>query len=150
MRRAAHPLAGEAVTRLVAEQLAARLERIAKETGGAPNLRDPDVVHDIRVSVRRTIEALRVFAAMLPEAAVNEILGELRRLMRATAELRNRDIALELAAKAEVPPATAWCVQLSVERNARERDLAAVIEEWNAAAITVRWREQLGLDAWRK
>jgi len=58
---------------------------------------DEEAIHDLRVSIRRLSECLREFSQFLPPKKTKKTLKRLGKLMDLAAELRNRDVAIELA-----------------------------------------------------
>lgn len=78
-----------------AAQLRARLDKLAQEAARASASPDEEAIHDLRVSIRRFTQGLILFAGLLPSGPVKQMRKELKRVMKLTNELRNRDIALE-------------------------------------------------------
>lgn len=58
-----------------------------------------DAVHDLRVSIRRLLEALRAFKPQIDKHERRHLRKQLRRIMRAAGQARNLDIAVELCAR---------------------------------------------------
>ncbi len=53
---------------------------------------DVEYVHQLRVSTRRAVEALRVFSGLIPEAACEDLRGKLGQVRLAADEARNLDV----------------------------------------------------------
>ena len=53
------------------EQLSVRLDRLASEWEHGATATDPDSIHDLRVSLRRFGEALRMFKTLFPRRGEN-------------------------------------------------------------------------------
>ncbi len=96
-------------------------------------------IHDLRTSIRRLNETLRVFEDLFPRGAARTVRDDLRAAMRPAGEARNVDIARELMAKArlEIDPS------LAAGRAAAETKLMSVLAGWNRGAAYKAWREQL-------
>src|ERR1700744_825014 len=87
-----HDYAVEQMNRLLTT-LAFEVHRAAKKPG-------PDEIHDLRVSVRRFSQGLQLFAALFPKWEIKKIRRMLKRMMRVTSSIRDRDIALEFLTEA--------------------------------------------------
>jgi CHAD domain-containing protein len=117
-------------------------------SGAASNIRaasqdpHPDVVHDMRVSIRRMQQAMRTFRQYLPGKAVKSIRKELKRIMDPAGELRNHDIAIGL-----VKELGSGIPQLDEKRARAEDVLREAIREIAVSDLPDRWRNRLGLDA---
>ena len=72
------------------------LNRLHVQIGRAAEQGDPDAIHDLRVAIRRFNQCLRVFAQFFPTRKARKIRGRLKGIMDLAAEVRDRDIALEL------------------------------------------------------
>lgn len=114
--------------RAYAESKIAELEaRVKKETARTLANGDPDAIHDLRVSIRRLTQALRAFADVIGRRRARRTRRKLRVWMDAAAEIRNRDIALELLAAAGVPPDSALSRQTADSRAAAQKRLAELL-----------------------
>ncbi|MEZ5401755.1 MAG: CHAD domain-containing protein [Bryobacteraceae bacterium] len=82
-----------------AAQVETRIERVRVEMARA--MADPSAgpVHDLRVSIRRLQQALRLFGGIWNPARSAELRARLRPVIAAAGEVRNRDIALDLLMK---------------------------------------------------
>jgi CHAD domain-containing protein len=56
---------------------------------------DPEHVHQLRVSTRRAVEAVRTFSNLFPHSAHRHLLDSLRTIRRAADEARNLDVLCE-------------------------------------------------------
>ncbi len=61
----------------------------------------PDAVHDMRVSCRRVLEPLRVFEQVLHPQPIEPLRTALRHWMRLSGQVRDLDIAAELAGRSQ-------------------------------------------------
>ena len=139
-------LAGDVSVRGYAtEQTATLLRRLAFQASRTAKMPDPDAVHDLRVSLRRLAQCLRVFHQFFPRQRNRKIQQKLEAVMDLASEVRNRDIALMLLASAP-PLSDSWLLRvLSQERTEAESSLAAALERWNRRNFHKRWRSRLGL-----
>jgi CHAD domain-containing protein len=141
MKNAAPSIAGFAN-----EQTATRLGRVVFELRRARRKADEDAVHDLRVSIRRFTQALRVFPNLLPEGQAKKIRKRLRPVMKIAGEVRNLDIAAELVKESKIPRGRALIEALAVERRAAQRRLKEALRQLDGAGLADRWRRRLALD----
>ena len=66
-------------------------------------------------------------------------------LMAAAGAVRDCDIALELVARARVPPRSATVAQLAAQRRKTGRDLLLEIRRWQSRDYPQEWRARLEL-----
>src|ERR1017187_6125566 len=92
------------------------LRRLAYQSNRAARDGDADSIHDLRVAIRRLSRCLRVFAPFFPVGSWKKIRRQLAGLMKATGEVRDRDIALQLLAEARVSPRAATATPPAAER----------------------------------
>jgi CHAD domain-containing protein len=128
--------------RFALEKIADLLTRLAAEVEHAKTIRDMEAVHDLRVTIRRFGQSLRAFSAFVPHREVKRIGKQLRHIMHLTGEVRNRDITLDLLAKA----ALAGCDDdLGSGRELAMRILVSELNRWQVEQEAVRWRAALEL-----
>src|SRR6478736_3714337 len=88
--------------KLVQSQTAKRLKKLDAEVRHvAHEPGNTDAIHDLRVSIRRLRQELRVFQAWFERDRVKRIRRRLRRLMERCAAVRNCDVAVEVLREAE-------------------------------------------------
>ena len=75
------------------ERVGSLLDQTAFQLANLVRTGDEESVHKLRVSIRRLQQALRLFVQYLDEATVLKLRKQLRQLMKAAAEVRNRDIS---------------------------------------------------------
>jgi CHAD domain-containing protein len=134
-----HDYAIEQMNRLLTT-LAFQVHRAAKKPG-------PDEIHDLRVSIRRFSQALQLFADFFPKWEIKKIRRMLKRMMRLTSSIRDRDIALEFLAESE-PASSSHSVhrpRLAKERSAYQRQFAEMVRRWSAHDFSAKWRNGLSL-----
>jgi CHAD domain-containing protein len=128
-----------------AEQVARRLGRVAFEIHRAGRKTDDEAVHDLRVSIRRLTQALRVFSRLLPAREARKIRKRLGPLLKLAGRVRDIDVARELIAASRVPGTRTWTARLAAEREEARRALATEIYSFLSRDFTERWRERLQL-----
>jgi CHAD domain-containing protein len=99
--------ADQPVCEVASRVLAARLKALCRSFPLAAEKSDADVehVHQLRIAVRRAVEAVRVFAGLMEEAEVGALRDRLRRIRLAADDARNWDVLAERFAHAsDVPP----------------------------------------------
>lgn len=131
-------------------QLNALMERLQGEIERLASEREPEAIHDLRVSIRRLTQALRGFAGVVPKKQAKRIRRELKELMDLAAEVRSRDIALELFEAAKIPPQSAPCVLLNLEREDAITELTATAARWRNSDFAERWKDALAGEGAKK
>lgn len=127
-------------TAMLLRRLAYEVNRVAR-SGAA----DSGAVHDLRVAIRRLGRCLRAFAPVYPGRSWRRVRRALRDIMDSAAEVRDRDIALQLLRDAGTPPAAPPLRQLAREREDAARHLSTELHRWRTHSLSRRWREELGL-----
>jgi CHAD domain-containing protein len=120
------------------------LRRVAFQANRTARVRDEEAVHDLRVSIRRLTQCLRVFKPFFPQAQAKSLRRKLGDVMDLASEVRNRDIALELLRAARVPAESEVARKLSQERKEAERTLVAALRRWSRRDSEKKWRARLG------
>jgi CHAD domain-containing protein len=133
------------IRRHAMQQTATLLRRMAYEAGRAEKSGGPDPVHDLRVSIRRLAQSLRVFGEFFPRGAPKKIRRKLKILMKAASDVRNRDIALELLAETGMPHDGSVIQSISQERREAEKAFRAALKNWSRRNSFRKWRSNLGL-----
>ena len=121
------------------------LRRMAFQAGRAARVKDEEAVHDLRVSIRRLSQCLRVFEQFLPRDRAKRLRRKLSGIMDLASEVRNRDIALKLLRAGGVPAESALASALSQDRGERARLLTAGLKRWSRRESEKKWRARLGL-----
>ncbi len=129
-----HDYAVEQMNRLLTT-LAYQVHRAAKKPG-------PDEIHDLRVSVRRFSQGLELFADFFPKWEIKKIRRMLKRVMRVTSDIRDRDITLEFLAEAGH---VTHRPRLEKERGAYQRQFSEMLRRWSAQDFSAKWRSGLSL-----
>ena len=102
----------------------------------------PKEIHDLRVSIRRFSQGLRLFSDFFPDWEVKKIRKRLKRMMQLTSGIRNRDIAVEFLVKSRIP---AHRSRLQKERKAQQRQFSEMVGRWTARDFSAKWRSSLSL-----
>lgn len=106
------------------------LARVQRDQGEEP-------VHKLRVSIRRLQQGLRVFHQFVDAEAAKEIRGEMRKIMKLAGAVRERDIGIQLLAKANLPHDS-----VQEERSVTGRRLEKAVRKLSKDD----WRSRLGVD----
>jgi CHAD domain-containing protein len=112
-----------------------QIHRAAKVPG-------PEEIHDVRVSIRRFSQGLALFQDLFPPPEVKKIRRRLKRMMRLTSEIRNRDITLDFLAGLKQ---TRHRPRLVRKRLALQREFSQMVHRWNARDFSAKWRSGLAL-----
>lgn len=118
------------------------LDQVIYCVAAAIKSHDHETVHKLRVAVRRMQQALRLFGSYLDKHQSKRVRKQLRRLLDAAAEVRNRDIAEKLLTKMGAPEEVIDQVHHKRKHFAQELHLVARNESRHAE----HWRNRLALD----
>lgn len=124
-------------------QVAVLIRRLAFQVHHAARSEDPDSVHDLRVSIRRFVQGLRTFRDSFPAGQARKIRRRLKSVMKASAEVRNRDITIEFLNEYRARPPV--CAVLEQERTAAFARLSEELMVMERRGFSSRWRDRLGL-----
>ncbi len=127
------------------EQARVLLRRFAYQVNRVSRSGGMDEIHDLRVAVRRLNQCLRVFAQFFPEAKQKRIRKRLRKVMSLAAEVRNCDVALELAREAGAGEGGGAARMLERKREEAAALLSGTLERWSRRDFSRKWRAQLEL-----
>lgn len=134
----------------VRKQTSARFKKLQAEVRHAARKPgDPDSIHDLRVSIRRLRQDLKVFEPWFEAGQVKSIRGRLRKLLDRCGAVRNCDIALEVlkAAGCQDPLLQK---ALERERGHTQKELDRTLQAWRHKDRARHWRKNLdvaGVDA---
>ena len=85
------------ISKYAVKETKLRLKRFTKNLQrAAKHPEDPDAIHDLRVSIRRVVQAFKTFGELLDPAPVKKLRRRLHKLMDLCAAVRNCDVALTL------------------------------------------------------
>lgn len=129
----------------VQTRIAALIQRLAAMAKRAADNPDNVAVHDLRVTIRRLSRGLRSFAEFFPGKSWKKIRHELSAIMDCAAAVRDRDIAIELLAKAGVAPKARVMTRLAADRAVAAKALQETLEDWQRRNAPRQWKEALEL-----
>lgn len=116
-------------------KLAFRVHRVSIKPG-------PDEIHDLRVSIRRFSQGLAVFREFFPSWEIKKVNKRLKRMMKLTSQIRDRDITLEFLNEMDDDTHR---LRFERERAAYIRDLSEMVRRWSARDYSAKWRSSLSL-----
>ena len=126
-------------------QASTLLRRLAFQATRTARTGDAGSIHDLRVSIRRLTQCLRVFGQFFPRESGKKLQRRLSAVMDLASAVRDSDIAMELLAAARIPCDSALVQGLSQERAGAERSLVAKLERWSQRGFLKKWRSRLEL-----
>ena len=127
----------ERVTSLV-EQVIAEMHRAQQEI-------TVEIVHDLRVSMRRLQAALRAFPTFFPPAESRRILKQARKILKLAGRVRDFDIALELASESGIPADAELSRKLTALRQQTATRLLGQVRKMELAKSGEAWLKELDL-----
>jgi len=131
----------------VRSQTANLLRRLAFQVSRAAKSGDPEAIHEVRVSIRRFSQCLRVFAQFYPGNSWKKVRRQLDGLMDKAGSVRDLDIAMELLDDAGVGAGSPVVTRLREERRQAQRNLLQEIRLWKSRGFSKQWRSRLDLTA---
>lgn len=129
----------------VRQQVSQLIDRLEFEIRRAATEHGADAIHDLRVAIRRLTQALRAFRSLFGKQPVRQVRSRLREVMDIAAEIRSRDIALELFQAADIPSNCPAGEMLRKERDKQARKLRAKLRLWRREEVWRQWRQLLSL-----
>ena len=127
------------------QQTANRLRRLAYEVGRASKSGDTESIHDLRVSIRRLAQCLRVFEQFFPHGKTRKIRRTLKDMADLASAVRDRDVAAALLAKAKIAPESELPRRLAEGRRAAQRALVTELKQFTRSNLSRKWRSLLEL-----
>ena len=124
------------------EQMNHLLTRLAFQIHRAAKVPGPGEIHDVRVSIRRFSLGLLLFRDFFPPWEVKKIRRRLKRMLRLTSEIRDRDITLDFLAGLKQ---TRHRPGLVKKRLALQKEFSQMVQRWNARDFSAKWRSGLSL-----
>jgi len=125
-----------------AEQMNHLLTSLVFQMHRAAKLPGPDEIHDVRVAIRRFSQGLELFADFYPHRTVKKIERRLKRMIKLTNHIRDRDIGLEYLARLRKNLLRRRLVR---ERLEYQREFARAVARWTSRDFSAKWREGLSL-----
>jgi CHAD domain-containing protein len=136
---------GISIRKYALQLSSALLRRFAFEVNRSTKPGNSEAIHDLRVSIRRLSQCLRLFGGFFPRGRARRIRRELKALMEQAAQVRNRDVALDLLQKAGIQPPAPILARLAQEREREHRLLLESLALWGRRRCFKKWRSQLDL-----
>lgn len=99
-----------------------RLHTLVEQLDRISGSADVDTVHDLRVSIRRFSQSVRIFGTLLPKKA-RKVPKQLKVVMDAAATARDLDVGMEMLVSDSVLSDDPFMVQLQAERRRAELQL---------------------------
>ncbi len=130
----------ETMDRFAAAQAARLLGKLAFQVRHAAKRPNEKAIKDLRVSIRRLSQCLDEFRQFFPRHHVKKILKQLGKVMDMAAEMRNRDVAIELIGR---PGGAAFRANLRREREQAKQELIRALVRWRRHDFTRKWRPWL-------
>jgi CHAD domain-containing protein len=122
------------------------LRRLALQVNRAAKSCDEEVVHDLRVSIRRLNRCLRLFSQFYPDGSWKKIRRRLKTLMEAAGSVRDMDIAMEFLDEMGIGKSSPLVHRLTESRRAARRELEREARTWKEHGFTKQWRTTLSLN----
>jgi CHAD domain-containing protein len=126
------------------KQLARLLDNLATEMRRTANSVDVEAVHDLRVSVRRASEGLRIFEDQIPKA--RRMRKEIRAIRERAAAVRDRDVTRQLLRRHRLPSTDPACIYLQGQRDLAAGQLQQFLASELHKGRPGRWRKWTGED----
>lgn len=123
-----------------ADKLLSRLVSQVKRTLESP---DTDQVHDLRVAIRRFTQVLIVFKRCFPGKEVKRVRKTLKKTMALAGDVRDLDIASDLAGESKLHEASIFRVEFKAERKAAARFLTEKLQRSTKRRVFSKWRHKL-------
>jgi CHAD domain-containing protein len=127
----------------VAKRTARLVKKVGRQIANTSSQTDADSIHDLRVATRRLTECLRTFRPFFPKQAVKKVHKQLKRQMDLAAEIRSRDIAIELVKSTGASGSAKLIASMEAERAAASDRLIKLAARRKRKGSRKRWVEQL-------
>lgn len=121
----------------------ARLERVLREIERISGAAGEDEVHDLRVSIRRFSQAVRVFEPLLPKRA-RKIVKQVRTLLKAAGAVRDLDVGMERLLKLGAGKDEPLLQSMAEARRRASLELLGEVFRLRAGAPESAWPPVLG------
>jgi CHAD domain-containing protein len=121
----------------------ARLERVLEEMERISRSAGEDEVHDLRVSIRRFSQAVRIFDPLLPKRS-KKIVNRVRRLLTAAGSVRDLDVGIERLRKLGVPDEEPLLLSMHETRRRESLELLGEVYGLRASAPELNWPPVFG------
>jgi CHAD domain-containing protein len=126
-------------------QTAKLLRKLAAEVRKTARSTEEDAIHDLRVTIRRLRACLRLFSQFYPGRARKELNREVKTLMHAAGDVRDRDIAMAFLKDTGVAADSTPMRRLREQRQRAAGALQEALEDWKGPGVSRKWRKRLEL-----
>jgi CHAD domain-containing protein len=138
-------VASESIVRFSAEQSAGFLRSLMLEAGHAMKSGGIEAVHDLRVSIRRFRQVLKIFKPWIPREESRLLRSEMKEIMTHAGDVRDRDIAITLLRKIHAPGNRRIAAEIHEKRGAAALALQACLRDFRRRGSPAAWRRALKL-----
>ncbi len=121
----------------------ARIEKVLKEMERISHSAGEDEVHDMRVSIRRFSQAVRIFEPLLPKRS-KKIVKRVRALLAAAGSVRDLDVGIERLRKLGVPDEEPLLLSMHETRRRESLELLGEVYGLRASAPELSWPPVFG------
>jgi CHAD domain-containing protein len=135
----------QAMDQFASVQLNRLLGKLAFQVRRAAKHPDEKAIHDLRVSIRRLSECLQEFRQFFPRHETRKILKQLDKVMNLAAQMRNRDIAIELVGGPDGTARPEFLANLQRERLQAKAKLVRTLAQWRRRDFSRKWRPWLAV-----
>lgn len=118
------------------------LDQLAEEMRRTADEPTEEAVHDLRVSVRRAAEALRIFESAIPRA--RRLRKEIKQIRERAGVVRDRDVTRRLLRRHRLPKADPALIYLQGQRDLAAEQLRQYLTEQMAEERPERWQKWIG------
>lgn len=118
------------------KRVSRQLERVRQDNG-------PDAIHDLRVAVRRLFYLIDCLRPAFDRREAARLRKRLKSVLQAAGAVRDRDIALSLAAEAGLAPQSPLVQALERQRERLAGDLREELGRSRFSDFASRWNERL-------
>ena len=122
------------------------LRHLSVQVRRATRSGDAAAIHDLRVAIRRLSRCLRAFAQFYPGRSWKRARAGLSDLLHAAGAVRDRDIALEMLARAGIARRSAIVTRLRAERAEAHAEFVSEIRGWRDRHAAQKWRSRLEVE----
>jgi CHAD domain-containing protein len=133
------------MARFSAEQSTGFLRALMLESGRAVKSCGMEAVHDLRVSLRKFRQILKVLKQWIPHGESRLLRSEMKELMARAGKVRDFDIALALLREIHPPENRRILTEIHEAREAAAHALQACIRDFRRRDTAAAWRRSLKL-----
>ena len=132
----------------VRQQTDLKIDRVLAELDRTREQPSEEAIHDLRVSIRRLSQALRLFGELLGEKRARKLRNRLRPVLKAAGEARNRDVALLILAEAKVADTGDVVAAIEAEREKYVQTLVTLVRSLEGIELHTEWKTPKSGDVW--